>query len=983
MLKISQLACGLALTAALAGGAANAQAAFTGPRTDFRDETIYFVMTSRFYDGDKSNNTYCWDGKLNVDDPEWRGDFKGLIEKLDYLKALGFTAVWITPVVENASGLDYHGYHAINFDKVDPRNESEDVDFQKVIDECHKRGMKLVLDVVLQHTGNFGEEKLCPMFVKDYTQPLSNIEKSMKLHPNTGLPSNYNSLIPGLQYDARINLMKNINGKGGDPNNYWHHVGQAWDWDDPTRWWGQIAGDCVDLNTENPTVYNYIIDSYSKFIAMGVDGFRIDTSGHISRLTFNKAFIPAFQKAAEKAKAKRGGTPFYMFGEVCAVSEEVIYRGQNYNCSPCFYTWAETNNYEWSDDASDWAGKNYSECNPNAYANTVNGASVLAQAKDYLGHSESILQRSKNAFLSGNSYHTPDYSKSSGFNVIDFPMHQRYHHAENAFGVRSDDDLYNDATWNVVYVDSHDYGPNGYKVNAFDASEDVWAENLSLMFTWRGIPCVFQGTETRFRRTGGYVIDKGADAALKNTLRAYYGGYLTGDVKATDFGEFTATGNAAASLSHPLAQHLRRLNKIRAAVPALRKGQYSTEGCSGKMAFKRRFTEGNVDSYVLVTVSGDATFTGVLNGKYVDAITGDVQNVTSGTLNAKCSGQGNMRVYVLNGPGKIGDDGKFLYASSPASVEQKAYDGQEEAGDTETIKDTPQGGGGGGGGGQVEEPEVPIEPSMTEGEQAVFFEDKDGWGAINCYAWSKTKNYTGAWPGASCTYLGNKIWKWTYTGSEVIPADAGLIFNNGGSQTGDFTWVNGGYYTQSGYVKTIPGAGEIITPPTPPTPPVTGDLQVWFQDDSKNWAQAYAYVWSSTNTNLVGAWPGQAMEKTTLNGAPAWTLKFTLDEAMDDLMIIFNAGCDKDKTGDLEFVNKGIYNFSGILSTSTLQMENTSNLQVSVEQGTLVLTAPTEMIASICKIDGTVILRHLMPGRNVVEGLDKGLYIVAGRKIVL
>ena len=104
MLKISQLACGLALTAALAGGAANAQAAFTGPRTDFRDETIYFVMTSRFYDGDKSNNTYCWDGKLNVDDPEWRGDFKGLIEKLDYLKALGFTAVWITPVVENASG---------------------------------------------------------------------------------------------------------------------------------------------------------------------------------------------------------------------------------------------------------------------------------------------------------------------------------------------------------------------------------------------------------------------------------------------------------------------------------------------------------------------------------------------------------------------------------------------------------------------------------------------------------------------------------------------------------------------------------------------------------------------------------------------------------------------------------------------------------------------------------------------------------------
>lgn len=58
---------------------------FVGSRSDFRDETIYFVMTTRFYDGDTSNNTYCWDG-INEKDPEWRGDFKGLIDKLDYIK---------------------------------------------------------------------------------------------------------------------------------------------------------------------------------------------------------------------------------------------------------------------------------------------------------------------------------------------------------------------------------------------------------------------------------------------------------------------------------------------------------------------------------------------------------------------------------------------------------------------------------------------------------------------------------------------------------------------------------------------------------------------------------------------------------------------------------------------------------------------------------------------------------------------------------
>ena len=64
-------------------------AAFVGPRTDFRDESIYFVITTRFYDGDPGNNAQCWDGaNANHGDPGWRGDFKGLIEKLDYIKAL-------------------------------------------------------------------------------------------------------------------------------------------------------------------------------------------------------------------------------------------------------------------------------------------------------------------------------------------------------------------------------------------------------------------------------------------------------------------------------------------------------------------------------------------------------------------------------------------------------------------------------------------------------------------------------------------------------------------------------------------------------------------------------------------------------------------------------------------------------------------------------------------------------------------------------
>ena len=173
------------------------------------------------------------------------------------------------------------------------------------------------------------------------------------------------------------------------------------------------------------------------------------------------------------------------------------------------------------------------------------------------------------------------------------------------------DRWYNDATWNVVYVDSHDYGPqeNGYK-NRFNGGTAQWAENLSLMFTFRGIPCLYYGSEVEFQ--AGKEIDKGPNGPLSDTGRAYFGEYLKGEVTASDFGNYQAEGNVATTLGGDLSQHIIRLNKIRAAVPALRKGQYSFEGCSGKnggYAFKRRYTHqsSNEDSYALVCISGGAT----------------------------------------------------------------------------------------------------------------------------------------------------------------------------------------------------------------------------------------------------------------------------------------------------------------------------------------------------------------------------------------
>lgn len=946
---------------------------FVGDRTDFRDETIYFAMTTRFYDGDPGNNTYCWDGVLNVNDPEWRGDFKGLIDKLDYIKALGFTAVWITPVVENASGLDYHGYHAINFSKVDPRYESDDCKFQDLIDAVHQRGMKLILDIVLQHTGNFGEEYLCPMFSRDYTQPLDNINKSMKLHDNTRLPANYNSLPANQQYGTRLALMKNTDGKNHDVNNYWHHYAH-FGWDDPSRWWGQIAGDCVDLNTENPYVTNYLVDCYTKFIEMGVDGFRIDTAGHISRLTFNKMFIPQLAEAAEKNKDKRGGTPFFMYGEVCARSEEIIYRGENYNCSPCYYTWKENRDYAWDMDEHSWDNIVVME---GEKGNHTNANSVNKQGEDDLGHSPSILRKSDNAWLNGNDYHAPDHSQHSGLNVIDFPMHWRFSNAKNAFNAHGEDNLYNDATYNVVYVDSHDYAPNGADGQRFIGDRATWAENLSLMFTFRGIPCIYYGSEIEFRK--GCPIDKGAVLALNESGRAYFGGYVEGDVTVSDFAEYSdATGNLAATLSHPLAMHIQRLNKIRAAVPALRKGQYSTAGCSGGMSFKRRYTDATTDSYVLVTISGNATFTGIPNGTYTDVVTGDTKIVTDGKLTATCSGKGNLRAYVLStdktkAPGKIGDDGAYLYTGKSVTPETKPYDGNQEPLDTTTKRDgtTPD-----------PEPENPVDPSMEKGEQGAFFENTGHWGGtINAYVWTSTGTVTSSWPGEPCTYLGNNIWKWHYSGDKRIPEGAGIIFNNGSAQTSDFSWVNGGFYTLDGYDHTVEGAGEIPETPVTPDPDET-KWTIYFRGDN-GWNPVCAYVWDSGDGDrqILGAWPGTTMTTTDVNGVSMWTISFTA--SLKSPMVIFNNGNGGagNQTADLVLTNHTVYNADGTSSIATVSSEKP--LKVYAAAGNLIIESAVAMPVAVYSADGTVRLVNVHSGVNVIDTLPHGFYIVAGTKIIL
>ena len=659
---------------------------FTSNRTDFRDESIYFMMTTRFYDGDTGNNVLCWDNQseqIKTKDPCWRGDFQGVIDKLDYIKALGFTAIWITPVVQNASGYDYHGYHAMDFQHVDCRYQSSDGSkdgdamFQELIDKAHEKGIKIILDVVLNHTGNFGEQTLCKEFDRNTDLETQALINACMIPNEEKLGSDYLTSVPYEQYQRRLGLLKNVRGKNEDVHNYWHHFGD-FNWDFPNRWWAQIAGDCVDLNTENDYVADYLVKCYGSFIKMGVDGFRIDTSGHISRLTFCKQFIPQFTALGKQYEDKRlNKAPFFMYGEVCARYSDVTYRGQD-NLSCYYYTWEAPQDLldKWDGSQKYW--------DTQVLFDKANGGTGVDDHQMALCESDNApTPTSDNTFMVNGKWHEPDYSQASGFHVIDFPLHYNFGNAAAAYGLaKSGDKRYNDATYNVVYVDSHDYGPQQTNDQfRFSGDDAQWAENLSLMFTFRGIPCLYYGSEVGFRR--GAPIDRGPHGPLSETGRAYFGGYLTGDVEASDFGDYKATGNVAATLNHDVAQHLIRLNKIRQAVPALRKGQWTDEGCTpakGGIAFKRAYK----DSYALVALNGGATFTDCPAGTYTDLVTGKTYTGSTITVDAPAT-QGQLRVLVKDWKGgQIGEDGPFIYNETPKSKSEadQAYDGHEEDGTT-------------------------------------------------------------------------------------------------------------------------------------------------------------------------------------------------------------------------------------------------------------------------------------------------------------
>lgn len=142
---------------------------------DWDESVIYFMVTDRFFDGNESNNTASGEktyGKNNAG-LYHGGDFAGITQKLDYLENLGINTIWITPIVENIPGVTvtdtgkedvpynaaYHGYWASDFTKLNPTLGTKE-EFQTLIDQAHNRGIRIMVDIVVNHAGydtDFGD----------------------------------------------------------------------------------------------------------------------------------------------------------------------------------------------------------------------------------------------------------------------------------------------------------------------------------------------------------------------------------------------------------------------------------------------------------------------------------------------------------------------------------------------------------------------------------------------------------------------------------------------------------------------------------------------------------------------------------------------------------------------------------------------------------------------------------------------------------
>lgn len=336
---------------------------------DWRDEVIYQLLVDRFADGDPNNN-------FNVDRTAMGsyhgGDWQGIIDHLGYLETLGVTALWISPVVKNlesdAGFASYHGYWTQNFLEVNP-HFGDLAKLRELVDACHRRGIKVILDIVTNHIGQlfyydingngqpddfliggggaaYGSEN------HDFSSSLTRTSEwdpeydSRGVQAFTSLGESGPAPIEWVN-DPTINRVPPQPPEFQNPDWYnrrgrvtvWRHEQEACQWltgdPNPGYWWdvpecrtylrtqemrGDFPGGLKDLDTTRQDVRDALYRVFAYWIeTANFDGFRIDTLKHVEH-EFWQDFCPRIRRRAKEL----GKQNFFMFGEAFDGNDELL-----------------------------------------------------------------------------------------------------------------------------------------------------------------------------------------------------------------------------------------------------------------------------------------------------------------------------------------------------------------------------------------------------------------------------------------------------------------------------------------------------------------------------------------------------------------------------------------------------------------------------------------------------------------------------------
>jgi glycosidase len=310
-------------------------------RSPHLGEIIYCLMPDRFYCGDPSNNrggSSSTNPNVNGFDPSNQnffhgGDLKGVTDKLDYLRDLGATAIWMSPIFRNRTVQEfgpgkppkagYHGYWVLDFTNVDPHFGSK-ADYGRLISSAKDRGMGIIMDVVVNHTAHViqpknGVREYQYKFSKPYRdtngKPFDdrdyiNRKDFPKLDPEISFP------IPptfATEADRHIKVPDWLN----DPTVY-HNRGEASS-SGESALYGSISG-LDDLFTEQLRVVRGMTAIYANWIReFDIAGFRVDTVKHVNS-EFWQSFIPSVLQVAQQC----GRKDFWIIGEVYSLDPAFI-----------------------------------------------------------------------------------------------------------------------------------------------------------------------------------------------------------------------------------------------------------------------------------------------------------------------------------------------------------------------------------------------------------------------------------------------------------------------------------------------------------------------------------------------------------------------------------------------------------------------------------------------------------------------------------